>query len=67
MKSTCFPRSNLKLSENVCFVSRRRCPADVLVDLGITAAGAAMAFVMSMSEFELVKAWGCVHIQAETG
>ena len=29
---------------------------DVLVDLGITAAGAAMAFVMSMSEFELVKA-----------
>lgn len=30
-------------------------PGDVLVDLGVTAAGAAMAFVMSMSEFELVK------------
>jgi solute carrier family 35 protein C2 len=30
-------------------------PGDVLVDLGITALGAAMAFVMSMSEFELVK------------
>jgi len=30
-------------------------PKDVLVDLGITTAGAAMAFIMSMSEFELVK------------
>jgi hypothetical protein len=42
-------------------------PKDVLVDLGITTAGAAMAFIMSMSEFELVKETTAVSVMVIGG